>query len=56
MKHRDLRKAMPEISSLHLGSFIYYARKIFEKTNISYPVIPTRTCAYQDVRNVSFSL
>ena len=32
-----------------------YVHKIFEKTNISYPLIHTRTCAYQGVRNVSFS-
>ena len=31
------------------------ARQIFRKTNISYPLIPTRTCAYQGVRNVRFS-
>ena len=37
------------------GSSIEYARKIFRKTNISYPLIRTRTCAYQGVRNVSFS-
>ena len=30
------------------------ARKIFQKTNISYPLISTRTCAYQGVRNVRF--
>ena len=34
---------------------IYYVRKIFRKTNISYPLIRTRTCTYQGVRNVSFS-
>ena len=28
--------------------------QIFRKTNISYPLIPTRTCAYQGVRNVRF--
>ena len=32
-----------------------YVRKIFPKTNISNPLIRTRTCAYQKVRNVSFS-
>ena len=37
------------------GSFIYYVRKIFRNTNISYHLIRTRTCAYQGVRNVSFS-
>ena len=29
--------------------------KIFGKMNISYPLIRTRTCAYQRVRNTSFS-
>ena len=31
------------------------ARQIFRKTNISYPLIRTRTCVYQGVRNVRFS-
>ena len=31
------------------------AGQIFRKTNISYPLISTRTCAYQRVRNVRFS-
>ena len=35
-------------------SFNTYA-KYSEKTNISYPLIGTRTCAYRGVRNVSFS-
>ena len=34
---------------------INYVRKIFRETNISNPLILTRTCAYQEVRNVSFS-
>ena len=29
------------------GSSILYVRKIFRKTNISYPLILTRTCAYK---------
>ena len=29
--------------------------QIFRKRNISYPLIRTRTCAYQGVRNVRFS-
>ena len=29
--------------------------EIFRKTNISYPLKRTSTCAYQGVRNVSFS-
>ena len=31
------------------------ARQIFRKTNILYPLIRTRTCAYQGVQNVRFS-
>ena len=31
------------------------ARQIFRKTSISHPVIRTRLCAYQGVRNVRFS-
>ena len=31
------------------------ARQIFQKTNISDPLIRTRACAYQGIRNVSFS-
>ena len=30
-------------------------RQIFRKTNISYPLIHTRMCTYQRVRNVRFS-
>ena len=30
------------------------ARQIFRKTNISYPLIRTRTCVYQGVRSVRF--
>ena len=29
-------------------------RQIFQKTNIFYPLIRTRTCAYQGVKNVRF--
>ena len=39
----------------HSGSSIKHKRKIFRKTNISNPLIRIRTCAYQGVRNVSFS-
>ena len=31
------------------------ARQVFRKTNISYPLIRTRTCAYQGVTDVRFS-
>ena len=31
------------------------ARQIFRKTIISYPLMRTRTCTYQGVRNVHFS-
>ena len=37
------------------GPSIKYIIKIFRKTNISNPLIRTRTCGYQGVRNVSFS-
>ena len=37
------------------GPSIKYVRKIFRKNNISNPLIRTRTCAYQWVRNVIFS-
>ena len=30
-------------------------RQNFRKTNISYPLIRTRTCVYQEVRNVCFT-
>ena len=35
------------------GSSIKCVRKISRKTNISNPLIRTRTCAYQGARNVS---
>ena len=41
--------------------FTYYGiihlvrTQIFQKTNISDPLIRTLTCAYQGVRNISFS-
>ena len=31
------------------------AGQIFQETNISYPLICTRTCSYQGLRNVRFS-
>ena len=36
-------------------SFIQYVRKFSEKNKTFCPLIRTRTCAYQGVRNVSFS-
>ena len=38
------------------GPTIKYIRKIFQKANISNTLIRTRTCMYQGVRNVSFSV
>ena len=35
----------------NMGSFIQYVRKIFRKTNNSYPLIRTRTCAYHGLSN-----
>ena len=43
------------ISWVWVHPFSTYMRKIFRKTNISYPLIRTRTCAYQGLRNVSCS-
>ena len=37
------------------GPSIKFVGKIFRKTNISNPLIRTRTSAYRGVRNVSFS-
>ena len=37
------------------GPSIKYVHKTFRKTNISNPLIRTRTCAHQGVKNVSFS-
>ena len=31
-----------------------YVRKIYRKSNISYPLIHTRTCTYQEVRYATF--
>ena len=33
----------------------YKARQIFGKTNMFYPLIRTRACAYQGVKSVRFS-
>ena len=49
--NEKLLKILPK----SLGSFISYVRKIFRKTNLSYPLVRTPVCAYQEVRNVSFS-
>ena len=43
------------IVSFAQGSFIKYVRNISQKMYISNPLICTRTCAYQWVRNISFS-
>ena len=40
---------------VYLGGKSKYVHKNFRKTNISYPLIRTHTCAYQGVRNISFS-
>ena len=42
------------VLALLKGPSIKYVRKIFRKSNISNPMILTRTCAYQGVKNVSF--
>ena len=52
-KYKNLR-VIPE-SVLPNRSFIQYVRKFSEKNKTFCPLIRTRTCAYQGVRNVSFS-
>ena len=37
------------------GNFDLVRTQIFRRTNISYPLMRTLTCAYQGVRNISFS-
>ena len=64
ISHINLRSSLPgdvltkyshelprKLKVFTTGLSIKYVRKIFRKTNISNP----RTCAYQGVRNVSFS-
>ena len=46
----DIDKVENELRVIHL-----VRTQNFLKTNVSYPLIHTRTCAYQGVRNVSFS-
>ena len=41
--------------SVRKRSFIQYICKIYRETNICYPLTRARTCAYKEVRNVSFS-
>ena len=56
--HRFLKNAVctrPFNINYSKGPSIKYVRKIFRKTNISNLMICTRTCAYQGVRNISFS-
>ena len=38
-----------------MGSFAWYIRKTFGKTNVSNPLIRTHACTYQGLRNVIFS-
>ena len=51
----DVIKCKGGILNIEMGSCIYCVRKIFRNTNISYPLIRTLSCAYQEVRNVSLS-
>ena len=43
------------LMNLFFGIMNLVRIKIFRKTNISYPLIRTRKCAYQEVRIISFS-
>ena len=48
-------KAMQKCESQNGGNKKVKHAKFSEKTNISYPLIRTRTCAYRGVRNARFS-
>ena len=48
-----MNKLFPQ--NIKQGSSIKCVRKIFQKTNISNPLIRTRTCAYLGVRKINFS-
>ena len=58
--HHDVKKLRYYVSNKTKGRISKRmfqenkARQIFRKTNISYPLIRTRTCVYQGVRNVRF--
>ena len=45
---------LQKFSETLFGNIHLTRTKIFLKTNISYPLISTRTYAYEGVRNVSF--
>ena len=54
----DCSKLTGGIMEIFKGKRVFQgnkARQIFRQTNISYPLIRTRTCAFQRVRNVRFS-
>ena len=53
--NKEFAKAQGFITQLVKGSFIQYVRTILRNTNIFYSLINTSTCAYQKVRDVSFS-
>lgn len=63
MSVRNLLMFSAHFSSRELGTFLkfdqglskLYVRKIFQKSDITSPLIPTHTCAYQGVKNISFS-
>ena len=40
------QKKTPFVVNCSRGSLIEYIHKIYQKTNISHPLIHTRTCAY----------
>ena len=53
-KPRELSLKLDAKFDLTKWLSINYVRKIFRKTNVSNPLIRTRTCANEGVRNVSF--
>ena len=53
--HWSKRKIRKIFGILSKGVYILVRKQNFPKTYISYPLIRTLTCAYQEVRNVSFT-
>ena len=52
IKFNEITKYHCDCHSLWDHSFS--ASKVFQKIHIFYPLIRTRTCAYHEVRNISF--
>ena len=57
LKNYDKNQFVGSIAKGRISKQVFQenkARQIFERTNVSYPLIRTRLCAYQWVRNACF--